>query len=130
MTGMIRKLDRALITERGWQPGSDLEDAVARRLSRSFLPDEVAQQHCVGRYRLDFAWPDLMIALEVDGWHHLAPERAAKDAERDAWLRDQGWLIFRVDDRHGRDSLDRQVVRVCALVHTLRGDRPGRQAAA
>jgi very-short-patch-repair endonuclease len=45
---------------------SPLEVKAARLLRRSLLPRPV-QQHEVGRYRLDFAWPVQLVALECDG---------------------------------------------------------------
>lgn len=123
MTDPLRRVNRDIVRKRGWQSGSDLEDAVAWRLSGVFSPSEVVQQHKVGPYKIDFAWPDVMVALEVDGWHHRSPEGAAKDAQRDAWLRSKGWLVLRIDDRHGLDNLDwPQLIRVCQLVQSLRAD--------
>jgi very-short-patch-repair endonuclease len=43
-----------------------------------------------------------------------------KDACRDAWLRSDGWLVFRVDDQYGIESMLDQVARVCQVVHSLR----------
>lgn len=117
---MINDINVRPLTERGWRPGSDLENLTARLLSSAFRPDEVRQQHPIGRYRVDFAWPDVMVALEVDGWHHRSPEGAAHDARRDAALRAAGWLVLRVDDRNGRDEMDEQVTRASRVVHGLR----------
>lgn len=111
---------RHLLTSRGWDLGTDLENLAALLLSGAFKRDEVCQQHRVGRYRLDFAWPDIQVALEIDGWHHRSPEGAAKDAGRDSALRGAGWLVLRVDDRAGRDAMSDQLVRVCQVVHGLR----------
>jgi very-short-patch-repair endonuclease len=102
-------------TELGWRPGTRLENQVACLLSRFHAPAAV-QQHRVGKYRLDFAWPKVKIALEADGWYHRSPEGSARDAERDAWLRSQGWVVLRVDDRYGEEALQDQMVRVCRIV--------------
>ena len=75
----------------------------------------------------------MKIALEADGWWHRSPEGATADRQRDSWLQSQGWVVFRVDDEHGEDSLRDQVVRVALLVrsqapagapwcHSLRSD--------
>jgi very-short-patch-repair endonuclease len=113
-TGNVLK---AVVIRRGWKPGTDLENKVALQLSRfGHDPQEVAQQHRAGRYRLDFAWPEKMIALEADGWWHRSPEGAAKDRQRDSWLRSQGWVIFRVDDEHGEEILAEQIMRVGRIV--------------
>ena len=116
----IRRINAHIVRTRGWQSGTDIEDHVACHLSGVFRAEEVSQQHRVGRYRIDFAWPDVMIGLEVDGWYHRSPMAAARDAERDANLRAQGWLILRIDDRGGWDVLDDQLGRVCRVVHALR----------
>lgn len=49
-----------------------------------------------GRFRLDFAFPQKMIALEVDGPHHLDPDQARADRQRDAILSALGWRVIRV----------------------------------
>lgn len=123
---MVTGLDKALlsiVTSNGWVAGTSLENKVSLRLSHlRFDPRCIEQQFSVGGYRLDFAWPALMIGLEADGWWHRSPEGAAKDSERDSTLRSIGWVIFRVDDRHGDESLDDQVLRFAHIIRTLEGD--------
>lgn len=112
---LIAQAAKAAIEQLGWEPGTHLENEVALILSRFQAPRPV-QQHHAGRYRLDFAWPQVLMALEADGWYHRSPEGAAKDRERDSWLRSQGWVVFRVDDQHGEAVLLHQVMRVSRLV--------------
>lgn len=50
----------------------------------------------VGKYFIDFALNDKMIALEIDGSQHLREERKLKDVEKDKYLRDQGWTVYRI----------------------------------
>ena len=46
------------------------------------------------RYRLDLGVPELMFGCEYDGWDwHSSPQARARDRERRAWLRRQGWTI-------------------------------------
>lgn len=116
MTLITESLAR-VVTELGWQPGTHLENDVARRLSLCGLRAE--QQYRVGRYRLDFAWPTMKIGLEADGWIHRDPEKAGSDRRRDSWLRSEGWLIFRVDDQFGEDAIRSQVTRVAVVVRKL-----------
>lgn len=111
---------RRIVEEAGLRSGTDLEDQVAYRLHRA--GHTFSQQHNVGRYRLDFAWVTAKVAVEADGWHHRSPEGAAHDAERDAWLRSEGWLVLRIDDRHGEDSLLGQIARVSRLIHLVQDD--------
>jgi very-short-patch-repair endonuclease len=77
------------------------------------------QQYRVGRYVLDFAWPSKLAAIEADGPHHWRPDVAIKDVQRDAWLRSQGWLVFRVDD--STDTLEQQLLRLVRIIKNLDG---------
>jgi very-short-patch-repair endonuclease len=75
---------------------SRLEVKTARLLrAKNIEPDAV--QHPVERFRLDFAWPRLMFALECDGfeWHgnRLAWKR---DRRRIARLEALGWRLVHV----------------------------------
>lgn len=112
----LRRSDRQIVTQAGWRPGSDLEDAAARRMIRWGVCGCV-QEHRVGRYRLDFAFPDVMIAIEVDGWHHGRPDTMLRDAERDRTLRSHGWTVLRVDDGDGFDD------RLCEAVIIVQSRR-------
>jgi len=48
------------------------------------------------RYRLDFAWPELKVALEYDGYE-AHEGRAEHDRAREEDLRRRGWLVVRAD---------------------------------
>ena len=57
-----------------------------------------------GRYRIDIAiHPSAPgsppIALELDGYRHRSPEAAARDARKDACLREQGYRVIRVREQ-------------------------------
>ncbi|OLT44706.1 hypothetical protein BJF85_19730 [Saccharomonospora sp. CUA-673] len=45
-------------------------------------------------YRLDFAWPELLVALEYDGYA-AHEHRRERDAARDEDLRRRGWIVVR-----------------------------------
>lgn len=49
-----------------------------------------------GKYFIDFAIEDKMIALEIDGKQHLLPERIEKDKEKDKYLNENGWVVYRI----------------------------------
>jgi very-short-patch-repair endonuclease len=52
------------------------------------------------RYRLDFAWPELHVAVELDtpaGHDH--PEAIERDKRRDRRLRAAGWTVLRITAR-------------------------------
>jgi very-short-patch-repair endonuclease len=78
---------------------SEAEIAMLLLMRTSRLPEPVRQHRvtAVGRkYRIDLAYPDCLLAIEVDGkaWHFNAPQRAA-DIRRDAALAAAGWLTLR-----------------------------------
>lgn len=113
---------RSVVEERGWRSGTDLEDRAALLLSRMGVrADEVAQQHKVGPYRIDFAFPAPRIALELDGFRHIHdPATARKDAERDAYLREHGWVVLRVHETQFPDTFADMLCRVIQIVRAAR----------
>ena len=52
-----------------------------------------------GKYFIDFAihLADRKIALEVDGKQHLMEDRKQKDKEKDKYLSESGWLVYRIN---------------------------------
>lgn len=58
------------------------------------LPPPVVH-HPVGRYRIDLAYPGLLLGIEYDGAHHRTAEQARDDLERQAFLAARGWRILR-----------------------------------
>ncbi|HYF23097.1 MAG TPA: endonuclease domain-containing protein [Caulobacteraceae bacterium] len=50
-----------------------------------------------GPYILDFYCPEAKLAVEVDGWIHLAGDNPGLDERRDAWLRAQGVTVHRLE---------------------------------
>lgn len=84
----------------GYSPGdNDLEARVQRWLVSADLPRPVAQLPVlVGdrRYRLDLAFPDLRIAIELDGWEAHGSRRAFdRDRARGNDLELAGWTLLR-----------------------------------
>jgi predicted alpha/beta-hydrolase family hydrolase len=63
------------------------------------LPPGVGQYkvHLRGReIRLDRAWPEVKLAVELDGRrHHTSPEDRQRDLARDAELAALGWVVLR-----------------------------------
>ena len=78
---------------------NDFEDRMRALVRRAGLPQPVAQ-YPVGRYRLDFAWPELKVAVETDGWAtHGRRQAFEDDRARDAFLLAAGWRVLRVTYR-------------------------------
>lgn len=93
-TGPLREvLDRrALLDE---PPDGMLEPRFARLCKLAGLPTPVFQ-HPVGRFRIDFAYPELRIAIEVDGYgSHSSPTAFQSDRDRQNILVSQRWTVLR-----------------------------------
>jgi very-short-patch-repair endonuclease len=56
------------------------------------------RQAAIGPYIADFAWLSARIVIEVDGATHEQPETIERDRRKEAFLRRQGFQVFRVDD--------------------------------
>ena len=48
-----------------------------------------------GIYSYDFAFPDIMLDIEIDGGTHLQEKVIAKDKRRDLWSESKGWTVIR-----------------------------------
>jgi very-short-patch-repair endonuclease len=80
---------------------SRLEVEVWRLLVRSGLPKPIRQHHVVAdgrRYRLDFVWPNLRVAVEADGFATHGTRRRVfhSDRVRAASLVSHGWRVVPV----------------------------------
>jgi very-short-patch-repair endonuclease len=114
----------AIAAESGWIVRSVPEARIAVVLGRLGLtPWNTAAQYKVGRLRIDFAAPDVSVAIEVDGPHHRLPEKALKDIERDATLTAAGWMVFRVDAYCPDDELDHRLGRIVRFIRAERLSR-------
>jgi len=85
-------------THKGWKPRSNPSYAelffmtVLKNNNIDYKHDE----RC-GKYYIDFAIENKKIALEIDGKQHKYPDRMLKDAEKDKYLLDNGWKVYRIE---------------------------------
>lgn len=90
----------------------------------AFLDLHLYPQHPVGKYRLDFAIPDKLIAIELDGHeYHKTKYQRTHDAQRDRWLYGQGWHVLRFTGTEIYRDLDRCIDEICKLVGVERLSR-------
>lgn len=84
---------------------SQIETAMWEQIRDSTLPEPVSSftgdcrqhQYLEGRkFTADFAWPDRMIALEVDGGAHKTNGRFSSSFERAYLLLLAGWTVLHV----------------------------------
>jgi len=81
---------------------NDFEERFRELVRRAGLPQPRAQYR-LGRYRLDFAWPELRVVVETDGWAtHGRRQGFEDDRARDAALVAAGWRVLRVTYRRLR----------------------------
>lgn len=88
---------------------SVLESKILQWILRANLPKPTPQYEIFvngSRRRLDFAYPELKIAIEVDGFA-FHNDRGVFDRDRilSTWLASSGWLVLRVTSRTTRDEL-------------------------
>lgn len=73
---------------------TDAERALWRQLRFWQLDGyKFRRQQPLGRYIVDFVCLEKRLVVEVDGGQHA--QQASIDAERDTWLRDQGFVVLR-----------------------------------
>ncbi|MGY1693076.1 DUF559 domain-containing protein [Geodermatophilus sp. SYSU D01105] len=85
------------------------------------LPRSVGQYRIAlptGGIRLDRAWPEVKLAVELDGArHHTSPEDRREDLARDTALAAMGWVVLRftyADVRRDPEAVRRRVLEVYA----------------
>ena len=85
-----------LLEEDGACP-SWLERRFVRLLAKERLTGYVREHRC-GSYRIDFAWLDVKLGVEVHGekWHRRK-RRWSADLARHNWLTEKGWTMLHFD---------------------------------
>ena len=99
--------------------GSELEEAMAIEIELAGLPAPIQQYpHLRGsRHKLDFAWPDRKIGLEVQGMVHRIKRSFKTDIKKRAMGLLQGWRILEVGGAEVRDG-----TAILWLTELLNGD--------
>ncbi len=70
------------------------------------------KQHPIGAYVLDFFCASEKLAIELDGAQHGTAEGLAKDAQRTAWLEEQGIRVLRFWNAEVMEDIDGVLGRV------------------
>lgn len=91
---------------------SALELELAEQVELLGLPTPVSEHkfHATRRWRFDFAWPELMVACEVEGatWaggRHTRGAGFQKDAEKYGEAAIAGWRVIRVTSGMIKDGM-------------------------
>lgn len=101
-----RKKARKAVVKR-----SPLEDELAIQIKDAGLvkPEREYKFHSTRRWRFDFAWPDSMVAVEVEGaiftgGRHSRGAGMLKDMEKYNTAATMGWTVLRVAKPHLKDG--------------------------
>ncbi|MEO5899828.1 MAG: hypothetical protein ABIR68_06805, partial [Ilumatobacteraceae bacterium] len=118
-----RTMARVLGSRPAWRHAlqSDLEARVSAEIGRQQLPVPEAQwkvQLSDGRnIRLDFAWPEVRVALEVDHpFWHAGAEESHLDRSRDRHLMAMGWVVPRVTSVDVGADLAASIAQVATII--------------
>ncbi len=68
------------------------------------------RNHRLGPWTADCVWLSLKVVVELDGAQHTLPHQAAVDAERDLWLRRNGYIVRRYTWKQVTGPRSREVV--------------------
>ncbi|PIB93150.1 DNA methyltransferase [Caulobacter sp. FWC2] len=84
----------------------------------------IRRQAPIGRYIADFIHHGAKLVIEVDSGWHDHPEAQLRDAERDAWLAEQGYRVMRVRDGEAFGNPYRVAERVAAEIQRSPPSQP------
>ena len=94
------------------------ERALWPHLARAALGAKFSRQMPVGPYFADFLCRELKLAIELDGHSHdLRPDH---DARRDAWLRENGYIVLHFPNAEVHENLEGVVTAIREKIKELR----------
>ncbi|MBO6794146.1 MAG: DUF559 domain-containing protein [Balneolaceae bacterium] len=73
---------------------------------KQLLNLKVRRQYGIGPYILDFYFPELKIAVEIDGKIHLKPEVIASDKNKEAFLKENEIELLRFSNEDINEKMD------------------------
>lgn len=87
----------------GWQTRKNFKPSYPETIAMSCLKAEnicFEREHKVGKYFIDFAIVEKLVAIEIDGQQHEKPDRILSDLKKDEYLSSLGWKVFRIKWPH------------------------------
>jgi very-short-patch-repair endonuclease len=93
--------------------------------SEKKLADLLAESHLTERWRLqmpwrgyvlDFAFPAVLLDVELDGKNHWNSDRRARDQKRDAFLTGEGWKVVRISTKRFESNPGKVLAEILALL--------------
>jgi very-short-patch-repair endonuclease len=95
-------IDRARCLRQTATPPEQLLWSVLRGRRLSGL--KFCRQEPIGSYVVDFCCREIRLVVELDGMSHV--DKQERDAEREQWLRKQGYRLVRVTNLDVREDLE------------------------
>jgi very-short-patch-repair endonuclease len=95
-------LDRARALRHKSTPPEQLLWSVLR--DRRLAGLKFRRQESIGQFIVDFCCRDLKLIVELDGMSH--DDKTTQDEQRDQWLRQQGYRVFRVTNWDVSEDLE------------------------
>ena len=86
------------------QPQTPAERVLWGRLRNRQLGPKFRRQHPIGHFIVDFYCAEAKLAIEIDGDSHA--DQVEYDAERTAWLAEQGTRVIRFTNRQVHQQID------------------------
>ena len=75
-------------------------------------PVRIHRQYVIGNYIVDFYCHRAKLVIELDGSQHFGTEGQEKDAQRDAYLQQQGLRVIRIPN----NEISRNFSGVCEYI--------------
>lgn len=73
------------------------EEFFLKVIENEFGNKKFINEYPIGIYSIDFAWPDLKKAIEIDGEQHQRfIDYMERDRRKDEYLKQNGWKILRI----------------------------------
>lgn len=73
-----------------------IHEIVSQQIGQFYTLEDIEPQFEVAGYRIDLAYPDKKLAIELDGHeYHKTKEQRKHDAKRDRALNIEGWRVIR-----------------------------------
>jgi very-short-patch-repair endonuclease len=102
---------------------TDAEQMLWRAIRGKQLCDvRFRRQHPVGKYIADFACPDRMLIVELDGGQHQ--EQVVYDEARTGFLQAQGWTVLRFWNSEVLENLEGVLAVICETLSSPPPSQP------
>lgn len=95
-------------------------EAIWNHVVRTGLSSKMRQTHL---YRLDIAFLDIQLDVEIDGCNHVRTIQSTHDERRTRWLSERGWTVLRFSNRQVRHRMDRVESEIRSTISKLKGTR-------